>query len=443
MPSPLPPRARWLCAFSAALVVLGAPLSCRSTSPPSPPPSEQRDPSLDPSLSELELPPITPEAGSIRVIHTVDWPAGPWGISLVGVDVEARHAVLLLKDPSKASPQLAVDLVSLQSGELIERWNADEALARTMVLGYPGFRGFQKGLFFEDLRRYAELLRGVGQWSHREASPPLGVIPNPLSQDVVLGRQPDDGTDGDWLMALGAGDETLTRVDRGLRASYNPSFSPDGSAIAWIGGSVEFARPGRQIGYVLRLATAGDYKHVALPGVSELLRTPVWSKDSSMLYAIGASGRQECLYAVEVSHRAVKELFCHASNFDLMLSPDTSRALLLLHPPPGGDQGAQRLVTLDLKSGELLISLDVRDVQGMGPFGVWLDPVHFGLLTDLGRSLTLLHSVSGEELATFPLGDEQGIIRGRHGMLVVEDELIALRQSVDAQSAELVAISLR
>ena len=421
------------------LALLSLLVACKTSPAPSSTSSTPRSNADQGSLPTA--PPISRSTlGQVRVIQKVDWKAGPFGVSLVGVDADKRQAILLLTDNGSDSPRLAIDTVSLQSGDRLDRWEASSTHAREMVLGYPGFRGMDGASFEEDLLRYATLLHGVGDWTYRETTPPLGVLPSPSLDLVVYGAQPADGKDGDWLMTLNPISNRTSRLDYGLRASYHPSFSPDGQWIAWIGGSADYAHPGRQIGYVLRIARTDRLKHRAVSRVRDLLRTPIWSHDSKTIYAFGKQGKNQCLFGIEVSGAEIEELYCHANNFDIMLSPRGDRALLLL---PASDEAPQRLVTHDFATGEEIMQMEVDQVQGLGAFGVWLDGDHFALLSDLGSTLQILHTTTGEEIARHTLASKDSIIHGRHGMKIVDGELIALRQHLQTNELELIALRIR
>ncbi len=423
---------------SLALLPLLFVLSCKTHAPSSSTPQVEDKPVAATTPKPSQSPRL--ELGSLRVIHHIDWPAAPWGVSLVGVDSSSKKAILLLKDRQQDNPRLTIQQIDLGSGKLSESWDATEENARDMVLGYPSFRGMD-GAFSSDLLRYASLIHAVGGWSYKEASPPLGVLPSPDLSMVIYGQQPGDGRDGDWLMMLNAMSKKSSRLDYGLRASYHPSFSPDGKWIAWIGGSSEYALPGRQIGYVLRVAGTDDLKHHALSRVRDGLRTPVWSHDSRTLYAFGkqARGSETCLFGVEMPRMQIEEIFCHPASFDIMLSPSGKQALLLLQSPKNS---GQMLVTLDFATGDEIMQMEVNKVQGLGSFGIWLGEDRFGLLSKLGAELIVLNTTTGDEIARYTLSDEDTMLIGRYGMKVVDGELIALRQHLKDDRLELVAIRL-
>lgn len=372
-----------------------------------------------------------------RVISTINW-SSPLGISLVGVDPNRRSALVQLEDP-RGTPKLSWRVISLDTGETTREWTATPKRARSMVKGYPAFRGVDSD-FSSDLVTYANLLSDIGPWSHREATPPLSVLPSPDASLIVHGQQPGDGADGDWLVLYDQEGKRRGRVDRGLRASYNPSFSPDGAHIAWIGGSAQFARAGKQIGYVLRLAnTSNPTKHVAIPAVRDVLRTPIWSLDGETMFVSGQrSRRRRCLFSVKVSSRSVQELLCLDGEFDLIASPSTRTAMLLHHPPEVSD--TKELLHVSLETGELLTRAQVLSPQGFGAFGFWLGDDAFAALTRLGKTLDVINVNTGERSRTIELarGSE---LRGRHGARVIDDELIILRQTAEKQ-IELIALPL-
>lgn len=412
-------------------ILMLAPLACSKPSTPSPS-------ALTTTVSDTQRAPTRADEPSRsttpRVISKIDW-SSPLGISLVGVDPGERTALIQLEDP-RDPPALSWRVISLDTGETTREWTATPKRARSMVKGYPAFRGVDSD-FSSDLVTYANLLGDVGPWSHREATPPLGVLPSPDASLIIHGQQPEDGADGDWLVLYDQDGKKRGRLDRGLRASYNPSFSPDSAHIAWIGGSAQFARAGKQIGYVLRLAnTLNPTKHIAIPTVRDVLRTPVWSLDGETVFVSGQrSRRRRCLFSVQVSSREASELLCLEGEFDLIASPSTQTAMLLHHPPAARE--LKELLHVSLETGEILSRTQVSSPQGFGAFGFWLDDSAFAALTRLGKTLDIIDVEAGEISRTIeaPADNE---LRGRHGARVLGSELIILRQTAD-KTIELIA----
>lgn len=85
----------------------------------------------------------------------------------------------------------------------------------------------------------------------------------------------------------------------------------------------------------------------------------------------------------------------------------------------------------------------VSRVQGLGAFGVWLDDERFGLLSELGDTLQIMHTTTGELIEEIPLSTEGRVVRGRHGMKIVGNELIALLQHPSSQQVEVVGITIK
>ena len=229
------------------------------------------------------------------------------------------------------------------------------------------------------------------------------------------------------------------RLGPALRASYYPNFSPSGDYVALVGGAREFARDGRQVGYVLHIARIpGPYAPEPVPQVRDGMRTPVWSKDGRTVYAIGQredapfGDPARCLFAVDRATLAARSLSCHPGEIDIVLHPDGAHALVLEQPAGSGAPPAQKTLALvELTQGKTIARTSVRGVQGMGRFGAWVDKEHFAVIARNGRAVVVIEPFVGGPGRAIELGEE-GAIRGRHGAAVVDDELIALRQTGDA-----------
>ena len=378
----------------------------------------------------------TSEVGDLRVIHTLAWP-GSWGQFLVGVGSGGEALVRL--EQTGTNPRLAFALVKLESGELVEQWEATSTRASSMITGYPGFRGMQ-GDFDKDLAKYAGWLARVGPWTHREATPPFGVHVSPDGEHIIYSQQPDDGRDGDWLILANANGQQLRRFDDGLRASYNANFSPDGETVAWMGGSRAYAKPGKQVGYVLRVASVSG-KMWDVPQVRDEIRTPIWSRDGSEVWAIGKQGRRErCLYRVEIATQGVDALHCFNGLIDPMLSPDGKQMLLMLSPDGGSEE--REVVLLDLKRGNEEGRFSIPGATGMGRFGAWLDNQTAVFFARNDSALQIIRPSAGELVHEVDLSDA-GEIRGRLGAGIWGNEMILLRQPSGSSDVQLIGVRVR
>jgi hypothetical protein len=372
--------------------------------------------------------------GDVRLIHRVEWPDA-WGQFLVGVEPKARRAHLRLTVAGE-TPRFALDTIDLSTGERVARWEATPARAARMVGRYPRFEGVS-GEFVEDLGRYARMLRASGPWRHRETAPPLAVSASPDGARAIYAVPPDDGRDGDWLMLVELATGAQRRFDEGIRASYVAKFSPDSRAVAWIGGSAEFARPGRQVGYVLRVASL-DGTPRAVPEVRGVIRAPLWSPDGRTIWAMGhgRDRRERCLYRVSVPSFDVARLECHVGDVDVVMSEDASRMMLLQHAPQGR---AQRLVWLDPRTDDVLARHEVSGVHGVGEFGRVLGEDRALLYVDGGQALVIYEPMTGAEVQRVDLGEDP--VAGRHATQLAGDELILLRRRDGA--VEVVGVTVR
>lgn len=388
------------------------------------------------SITDSTNNPDTPaEIGQVRTIHTLDWP-GSWGQFLVGVG--KQEALVRLEQGGK-SPRLAFAMIDLGKGALVEQWEAKPSRASSMIAGYPGFRGMRDG-FDEDLAKYSDWLVRVGPWAHREATPPFGVHVSPTGEHIIYSQQPEDGRDGDWLMLADANGRKVSRFDDGLRASYNANFSPDGQTVAWMGGSRDYAKPGKQVGYVLRIAFVTG-KMWDVPQIRDEIRTPFWSTDGAKVWAIGRRSRRDrCLYSAEIATRHVEALYCFDGAIDPMISPDGKQMLLMLSPEGGGD--SREVVVLDLQEGGEINRFTLPGAKGLGRFGVWLDTQTAVFFARADSALHIIRPSTGELLHEIDLSNE-GQIRGRLGAGLFGDELILLRQPSDSKDVQVIGVRVR
>ncbi len=164
----------------------------------------------------------------MRKLYGDDWFGA---VTLVGVDVQARRALLRLE--SGAPPKLALDTIDLEGGTRVERWEAS-AEKVAAAHGANTFRPLTDA-FETDLARFARMLRTAGPWALRGTPlQPVVVVSDDASR-ILYGAPPSDGSDGDWLYVVDGEGRHTTRIDVGMRASYAPVFSPDGARVAFRG----------------------------------------------------------------------------------------------------------------------------------------------------------------------------------------------------------------
>lgn len=278
-------RAALLRATRAVVLVAVAASCLPASSPPPPAPPTAAPPPLPP-------PPPAPIApGAVQALYRDDWFGA---VTLVGVDPSARKAILRME--SGAPPRLAIDTVDLATGTRAERWEADEAHV-AVARGAPTFRPLTT-TFEEDLVRFAAKLHSAGPWSLRNTPLVPTVVVSDDRSRILFGAPPSDGSDGDWLWVVDAAGQQPLRIDHGMRASYAPVFSPDGTRVAWRGCG------GSPCDYGLYVATVpppGATSRREKPrrlGSVRLAKPPVWSRDGKSIYVVGPRKKETCLFRV-------------------------------------------------------------------------------------------------------------------------------------------------
>lgn len=405
------------CAKTIMALVL---LTGCTTSTPKPKASIDPEPTPQPITQTT---PTTP-ASDIRTIANIKWP-DTIGVNLLGVDVTRKLAYLQLKKRS-APFEMVIDAYNLKTGKRVMRWSADKKQAPKLVQGYPRFVAFNQN-FNRDLQRYAEILRRIGPWSHREATAPLGVSVSPDGQHILYTTPPKGGRDGDWLM-LAQGSRTR-RFARQVPASYRVNFSPDSANVAWMGGQAKYARRGKLLGYVLHTADMkGTIK--TYPQIRDMLRTPQWTQKSDGLFALGkvtqSTGIKQCIFYVDVQTQKTKSLYCYDGDMDFIYNPEDGQLLVLQHPGPQHTTTAKKrkLVLLDGLRFKQLAQYEVDTPLGFGAFGHFLSGKSVALFTHGGQKITIIETQSGRVIHTIDL---DGNLGGRHTSQVVDGEMILLR----------------
>lgn len=283
----------WLCVLSLACAPVAAPT---------------------PTHVDVAAAVVEPEDPLRSILYEGQW--GGWDVRLVGVDPAGTVAVVRLTDRS-APLRVVFDTVDLARGERVERWEASDACAVTLVRGdavYTCVDGTAG-----ELERYAEMLRRVGPWHTR------GTLSHPVvaagPQTVAFLGAPDEG-DGDWILVESAG--VRARVGS-FRAAYDPVWSPDGTLVFRVCGP-------RPAGCAWSLWTLrGQTLRQLAPAPR---RPPVLAADGGAAWIV-TGRRADCLASVRLSDGAVAEAGCGQPDSRVRMA-DSGGAGVFFAPVDGG-----------------------------------------------------------------------------------------------------------
>lgn len=372
---------------------------------------------------------LGPEATKlIRVVYQDDWFGA---VELVGIDGTGARAVTRLAHPSPE--RVYVDTLDLATGKQAARWELSDGAAER-ALGGRGFPADES--LRSDLARFAEIVLGLGPWHVRPALPSPTFAASPDGTVMVFGTPPPDGTNGDWLYAMGV-HGTPKRIDEGVRASYSPVVAPTNDVVAFRGCNLS------PCDYGLYLTPIGGTPR-RVPGIAKST-PPLFSLDGTSVFAVGdgdASRRERCLFRARVDWSKTERVACVKGLEDVAFVIDAEAKTGVLSGSAG--RSGEQLVTyswIDLASGKVLGDETIERATGagvLGPGGLLAVPMQKGgiALADLAheRVVILPEEESwffGFEAGRF-VGEDVVLLRKPEGVVGYQIVRIAARALVDA-----------
>jgi len=409
----------WATGFVWALVAC----TPASAKPPPAPPPVVTAPLAAPPLSEA------PE-GAIRTLYADDWFGA---VTLVGVDVKARRAILRLE--SGAPPKLAVDTIDLAAGTRVERWEATPEKVGA-ARGANTFRPLTDG-FEKDLARFATKLRTVGPWSLRGTPLMPVVVVADDARSILYGAPPSDGTDGDWLYVVDGEGRHTTRIDVGMRASYAPVFAPDGTRIAFRGCTGSPCDYGLYVANVPRLPTTERLPRPRRIGSIALSKPPVWSKSGLHLYGVGVRRRQVCLFrAGSDKVGKIDAVACSEGRDPSFAQDPAGRTGAFCSTFGKAGEHVAECAWIELDSGQVLARRTIDRGVGAGALsasGLFAVPLSKG-------GVAVVDFVAGKEGRA---ADAEGWFSGFDTTQWIDDEVVLLRKPEHGKGIEIVALDGR
>lgn len=289
----------------------------------------------------------------------------------LGFDVQ-NHTAWVRHEAASPKGLFELLIIDWERGT-VDRWTAAEDRLRNlseqrlpgMPRGYPPAFHPLNGDFVEDLVRYAAIVQATGPHHARarEVQPTFAVAAN--GSHIVYGARPTDKSDGDWLYVTGPTGAAPRRLDVGLKASYDPTFSPDGKQVAFHG-------CGRPCEYYLYLTGVDKPAPVRVTAVKDASE-PLWSRDGRWVYAVsrGKGGRGGCLFRTNARKAEdSKSLACLPALQRVTFLLDDARDMGLLcggHDAP--DYGATCL-GIALPGGDIVRTFSAPDPPTLLSHGI-------------------------------------------------------------------------
>ena len=388
------------------------------------PAAAEREPALARSAPPAATTAAPKDSGAalVRPLYRDDWFGA---VTLVGIDAQRMRAVIRLE--SQDPPRVAIDTVDLAKGERVDRWEADGERAKRALEG--AFFSPLTGSFDVDARRFASMLRDLGPWHLRQPLPSPTFAVTSGREQFLFGARPTDGSDGDWLYAIGKGGQPSRRIDHGLVASYSPVFSPDGDSVAFVGCA---ASP---CDYGLFVTKLGEERPRRVPGIQRAT-PPMWSSTGDVL-AVGGRAQERCLFRVSTSQSAPRSLACVKGLTDVSFAQDPegrTAAVAGMRGVPG--KQSVDVTWLLLADATVLGSHTVERAVGssvLSASGLMALPMARG-------AVSAVDLVTGTSTV---IHENQGWFFGFEGARWVGDTLVLLRKVEGEKGFQIVAIDVR